>query len=71
MMEVYGTEGDRPQSDHYTIYEMIQECELSEKRIDLTPKQIAEKLTTNDNPVSEARAKERLKQTKSFFSGLA
>lgn len=71
-MEAHGTEADRPQAEHYDIYYMIQECKSSEERKEYpTTKQIAEKLTNTNSPVSEERAKELLKEAKSFFPDIS
>ena len=69
-MEANGTKADTPQAVHYDIYGMIQDYKSGKTKIYPTPKQIAERLTTDDDIVSEGQAKQLLKQTKAHFPDL-
>jgi hypothetical protein len=58
---------NEPQAEHQDINDMIQQFQLGNRKTYPTVKDIAEKLSTPDDPVSEKRAEELLKETKSLF----
>jgi len=58
---------DAPKPEHQDINGMIQGFQLGNRKQYPTPEEIAEKLSTPEDPISELRAKELLKETEHIF----